>query len=168
MPGAMPVWGLPFWIWNCGGYLAGVDRSGRGFNPRPAPSSTPDRHRPAPAGQLSGILLHPRGLGTMGNVIQFASAKPPERYRSGHNGADSKSDGRGNPARGFESRPLRHFPPPPPPPHPPTPTPPTRHPSFLFPLTPRHSPPTPTHPTHPTPPTPPPPPPTRPFPRASL
>ena len=25
-----------FWIWNCEGYLAGVDRSGRGFNPRPA------------------------------------------------------------------------------------------------------------------------------------
>ena len=33
-----------------------------------------------------------------------------ERYRSGHNGADSKSDGRGNPARGFESRPLRQLP----------------------------------------------------------
>src|SRR5579863_3345814 len=33
---------------------------------------------------------------------------PPERYRSGHNGADSKSDGRVKPARGFESHPLRH------------------------------------------------------------
>ena len=33
--------------------------------------------------------------------------RPPERYRSGHNGADSKSDGRVKPARGFESRPLR-------------------------------------------------------------
>src|SRR5205814_9965082 len=32
----------------------------------------------------------------------------PERYRSGHNGADSKSDGRVKPARGFESHPLRH------------------------------------------------------------
>src|ERR1700685_893356 len=32
-----------------------------------------------------------------------------ERYRSGHNGADSKSDGRVIPARGFESHPLRHF-----------------------------------------------------------
>src|SRR5512146_363130 len=31
-----------------------------------------------------------------------------ERYRSGHNGADSKSDGRVKPARGFESHPLRH------------------------------------------------------------
>ena len=31
----------------------------------------------------------------------------PERYRSGHNGADSKSDGQGNLARGFESPPLR-------------------------------------------------------------
>src|SRR6266446_10402256 len=31
----------------------------------------------------------------------------PERYRSGHNGADSKSDGRVIPARGFESHPLR-------------------------------------------------------------
>ena len=34
---------------------------------------------------------------------------PPERYRSGHNGADSKSDGRVIPARGFESHPLRHW-----------------------------------------------------------
>src|SRR5262245_38710648 len=33
----------------------------------------------------------------------------PERYRSGHNGADSKSDGRVKPARGFESHPLRHL-----------------------------------------------------------
>src|SRR5215831_6688506 len=33
---------------------------------------------------------------------------PPERYRSGHNGADSKSDGRVIPARGFESHPVRH------------------------------------------------------------
>ena len=32
-----------------------------------------------------------------------------ERYRSGHNGADSKSDGRVKPARGFESHPLRHL-----------------------------------------------------------
>src|SRR5450631_4278301 len=32
-----------------------------------------------------------------------------ERYRSGHNGADSKSDGRVIPARGFESHPLRHL-----------------------------------------------------------
>jgi hypothetical protein len=32
-----------------------------------------------------------------------------ERYRSGHNGADSKSDGRRNAARGFESLPLRHI-----------------------------------------------------------
>ncbi len=32
---------------------------------------------------------------------------PKERYRSGHNGADSKSDGQGNLARGFESHPLR-------------------------------------------------------------
>ena len=32
-----------------------------------------------------------------------------ERYRSGHNGADSKSDGWGNLTRGFESRPLRRF-----------------------------------------------------------
>ena len=30
-----------------------------------------------------------------------------ERYRSGHNGADSKSDGRHKSARGFESHPLR-------------------------------------------------------------
>ena len=35
--------------------------------------------------------------------------KSTERYRSGHNGADSKSDGRVIPARGFESHPLRHF-----------------------------------------------------------
>ena len=35
--------------------------------------------------------------------------RPPERYRSGHNGADSKSDGRVKPARGFESHPLRHL-----------------------------------------------------------
>src|SRR4051794_6333677 len=33
-----------------------------------------------------------------------------ERYRSGHNGADSKSDGQGNLARGFESHPLRQMP----------------------------------------------------------
>jgi hypothetical protein len=32
-----------------------------------------------------------------------------ERYRSGHNGADSKSDGQGNLARGFESHPLRQY-----------------------------------------------------------
>ena len=32
-----------------------------------------------------------------------------ETYRSGHNGADSKSVSRGNPARGFESRRLRYF-----------------------------------------------------------
>jgi hypothetical protein len=32
-----------------------------------------------------------------------------ERYRSGHNGADSKSDGQGNLARGFESHPLRQI-----------------------------------------------------------
>src|SRR5262249_31391246 len=32
-----------------------------------------------------------------------------ERYRSGHNGADSKSDGRVIPARGFESHPLRQI-----------------------------------------------------------
>ena len=32
-----------------------------------------------------------------------------ERYRSGHNGADSKSDGRFIPPRGFESHPLRQF-----------------------------------------------------------
>src|ERR1700692_2441277 len=35
--------------------------------------------------------------------------KLTERYRSGHNGADSKSDGRVIPARGFESHPLRHL-----------------------------------------------------------
>ncbi len=34
--------------------------------------------------------------------------RAPERYRSGHNGADSKSDGQGNLAQGFESLPLRH------------------------------------------------------------
>jgi hypothetical protein len=33
----------------------------------------------------------------------------PERYRSGHNGADSKSDGRVIPAREFESHPLRQL-----------------------------------------------------------
>src|SRR5690349_388419 len=33
----------------------------------------------------------------------------PERYRSGHTGADSKSDGQGNLARGFESLPLLQF-----------------------------------------------------------
>ena len=32
-----------------------------------------------------------------------------EGYRSGHNGADSKSDGQGNLARGFESHPLRQI-----------------------------------------------------------
>src|SRR5690606_17781817 len=32
-----------------------------------------------------------------------------ERYRSGHNGADSKSDGQGDLARGFESHPLRQL-----------------------------------------------------------
>lgn len=40
-------------------------------------------------------------------VIIVRSAQ--ERYRSGHNGADSKSDGRCIPARGFESHPLRHY-----------------------------------------------------------
>ena len=33
-----------------------------------------------------------------------------ERYRSGHNGADSKSDGQGNLTRGFESHLLRQIP----------------------------------------------------------
>ena len=32
-----------------------------------------------------------------------------EGYRSGHNGADSKSDGQGNLTRGFESHPLRQI-----------------------------------------------------------
>jgi hypothetical protein len=32
-----------------------------------------------------------------------------ERYRSGHNGADSKSDGGRNVPQGFESLPLRHI-----------------------------------------------------------
>ena len=32
-----------------------------------------------------------------------------EGYRSGHNGADSKSDGRVIPARGSESHPFRQF-----------------------------------------------------------
>src|SRR5712671_6132724 len=45
----------------------------------------------------------------MGAAGQVPPARfPPERYRSGHNGADSKSDGRVIPARGFESHPLRH------------------------------------------------------------
>ena len=33
----------------------------------------------------------------------------PERYRSGHNGADSKSDGGRKSPQGFESLPLRHI-----------------------------------------------------------
>ena len=33
----------------------------------------------------------------------------PERYRSGHNGADSKSDGGLAAPRGFESHPLRQL-----------------------------------------------------------
>jgi hypothetical protein len=33
-----------------------------------------------------------------------------EGYRSGHNGADSKSDGQGNLTREFESHPLRPLP----------------------------------------------------------
>src|ERR1700723_3806150 len=36
-----------------------------------------------------------------------ANFQVKERYRSGHNGADSKSDGRVIPAREFESHPLR-------------------------------------------------------------
>ncbi len=40
------------------------------------------------------------------NAIYISSM---ERYRSGHNGADSKSDGRVIPAREFESHPLRHL-----------------------------------------------------------
>ena len=35
--------GVP--LWAEGGELAGVDRSGRGFNPRPAQGAIPDRHR---------------------------------------------------------------------------------------------------------------------------
>jgi hypothetical protein len=42
-------------------------------------------------------------------LTQLEYQLPPERYRSGHNGADSKSDGRVKPARGFESHPLRHL-----------------------------------------------------------
>src|ERR1700735_2641600 len=38
-----------------------------------------------------------------------ANFQVKERYRSGHNGADSKSDGRVIPARGFESHPLRQI-----------------------------------------------------------
>ena len=37
----------------------------------------------------------------------FTLVKHTEGYRSGHNGADSKSDGQGNLTRGFESHPLR-------------------------------------------------------------
>ena len=70
--------------------------------PRPAKSITtaaranartnlPSPHR------LSARIPAPAGL-----------TGQPERYRSGHNGADSKSDGRVIPARGFESHPLRH------------------------------------------------------------
>jgi hypothetical protein len=33
----------------------------------------------------------------------------PEGYRSGHNGADSKSDGRVKPTRGFDSHPFRNL-----------------------------------------------------------
>ena len=36
-------------------------------------------------------------------------SKKPERYRSGHNGGDSKSSVRPKAYRGFESHPLRHF-----------------------------------------------------------
>ena len=39
-------------------------------------------------------------------ILPFLSK---ERYRSGHNGADSKSDGGRLPPRGFESHPLRHI-----------------------------------------------------------
>src|SRR5450631_4544362 len=45
----------------------------------------------------------------MAVLIRLEYQLPPERYRSGHNGADSKSDGRVIPARGFESHPLRHL-----------------------------------------------------------
>ena len=39
----------------------------------------------------------------------IACDKIKERYRSGHNGADSKSAVRLTADRGFESHPLRHF-----------------------------------------------------------
>src|ERR1700720_4678322 len=51
-------------------------------------------------------LPSPRGLSL--EYQPRNTCAEPERYRSGHNGADSKSDGRVIPARGFESHPLRH------------------------------------------------------------
>src|SRR5579863_8461673 len=51
----------------------------------------------------------PRRLGFPLEYQPRKNGGPAERYRSGHNGAESKSDGRVIPARGFESHPLRHF-----------------------------------------------------------
>ena len=55
--------GMFFRIWNCGGYLAGVDRSGRGFNPRPAQ----DRLKLGSA-RVEGIFYKKDGA-KVGNVI---------------------------------------------------------------------------------------------------
>src|SRR5262245_28211266 len=50
-----------------------------------------------------GRVLHPRQASCRIRL-------PPERYRSGHNGTDSKSVEGITSLRGFESLPLRHFP----------------------------------------------------------
>ena len=53
--------GMSFWVWSRGGDLAGVDRSGRGFNPRPAQGLG---FNPRPAQGLGG--QPPTGIGATG------------------------------------------------------------------------------------------------------
>src|SRR4029079_14251525 len=60
--------------------------------------------QPLGSGHRSARIRAPRGT-----ALISTDGSRAERYRSGHNGADSKSDGRVIPAREFESHPLRHF-----------------------------------------------------------
>src|SRR6516164_4143968 len=62
----------------------------------------------AAAAALARVANRLPGLGLIAYMSGLEYQPPMERYRSGHNGADSKSDGRVKPARGFESHPLRH------------------------------------------------------------
>ena len=79
----MGVWndekGRALWIWNWRGYLAGVELSGRGFNPRPAQGWG---FNPRPA-QGRGFNLRPaQGWGFNLRPAQGRGATPPTGARS--------------------------------------------------------------------------------------
>ena len=96
----------------CAGWLAIPGRQGDAWK---AEDGQAQGHETPPIGQIfpplgsghrSARIRAPRGTALISRCRPRSRA---ERYRSGHNGADSKSDGRVIPAREFESHPLRHF-----------------------------------------------------------